>query len=96
MRLGDEVPRDLERLVMALLAKDPADRPADATDLRARLESCVGLGAWTQNSARKWWTAHGPALIARRTAPPPAPGEGQSTLAVDLVRRGASRVESAR
>ncbi len=96
VRLGDEVPRDLERLVLELLSKDPAARPPDATELRARLEACAELGTWTQNSARMWWAAHGPGLVARRTAPPVAPKRGQSTLAVDLVRRGASRVESAR
>ncbi|WP_306335050.1 protein kinase, partial [Streptomyces sp. KL118A] len=38
-----EVTRPVERLVLDLLAKDPADRPADAATALARLESATGL-----------------------------------------------------
>lgn len=35
--LRDDVPPDLERLVLELLAKEPSDRPADAVTVRTRL-----------------------------------------------------------
>ncbi|MYY87590.1 MULTISPECIES: protein kinase [unclassified Streptomyces] len=37
-----EVPRPVERLILDLLAKDPADRPADAATTLARLLSATG------------------------------------------------------
>ncbi|MFO0598154.1 MAG: serine/threonine-protein kinase [Myxococcaceae bacterium] len=42
--LRAELPRSIERLVEELLAKDPADRPASALDVRARLEAIKSSG----------------------------------------------------
>ncbi len=84
-RLGDPVPEDLERLVLECLHKDPRQRPQDAAELRARLEACEGLGRWTQRSAEKWWTVHGPALEAKRHEH--AAPEAARKVAVDLVSR---------
>jgi serine/threonine protein kinase len=46
-KLRRDIPRGLNRLVLDLLAKDPADRPADAETVRAR------LGAVTQQMKRR-------------------------------------------
>ncbi len=95
-RLGDEVPADLERLILQCLSKSPSDRPASAIDLRTQLEACEGVGRWSQRRAAMWWDAHGQSLTERRTAPPDlVPRASQNTVAVDLVRRGRARVESA-
>jgi serine/threonine protein kinase len=40
--LWPEMPARLEQLILATLAKNPADRPADAGELLARLERAVG------------------------------------------------------
>jgi serine/threonine-protein kinase len=40
-RLGRTIPRDLERLILACLAKDPGDRPQTATDLDRQLAGCA-------------------------------------------------------
>jgi serine/threonine-protein kinase len=52
------IPRDLDDLVMACLAKDPADRPQSPRELSLRLAEIEGPDAWTQERAGKWWEAH--------------------------------------
>jgi serine/threonine-protein kinase len=60
------VPADLEALILDCLAKDPAERPAGAHELRRRLEGCEDFGGWTGEDARSWWQEKGEALA---TAP---------------------------
>ena len=56
-----QIPAGLEALILACLAKDPADRPQTADAVRARLDT-VGLEQpWTAARARAWWDAHRPA-----------------------------------
>jgi eukaryotic-like serine/threonine-protein kinase len=57
-RLGRALPADLERLVLACLAKRPEDRPATAHVFRERLRACTGAGAWSNARAAAWWAAH--------------------------------------
>jgi len=55
-----EIPPELDAVVLACLAKDPADRPGNADDLRARLAQ-LGLGErWTRDRAQRWWETHNP------------------------------------
>jgi serine/threonine-protein kinase len=63
-----ELPIDpeLERIVLACLAKDPDDRPASAAILSQQLEECARTaGAWTNDSAMQWWRMHAPEAGAR-------------------------------
>jgi serine/threonine protein kinase len=53
---GIAVPPELERLVLACLAKRPADRPESAAALGAALAQC-DVGAWTREDATAWWSA---------------------------------------
>jgi serine/threonine protein kinase len=67
-RLGRPVDAYLEEVVLACLAKHPAERPADAGVLLRRLEAWPGE-AWTQDRAREWWLSRGaPIVEARRAA----------------------------
>ncbi len=63
LRLGREDLRDVEAVIMACLAKDPQDRPADALHL-LRLLGEVNVPAdqqWSQGFARRWWQEYGEA-----------------------------------
>jgi serine/threonine-protein kinase len=57
-RLGAPVAPDLEALLLACLAKDPADRPASALALRERLGACASAGRWSNARASQWWALH--------------------------------------
>jgi serine/threonine-protein kinase len=54
------VPADLEEIVLACLAKDPADRPQTADELANRLASVRMLEEWTPPRAREWWDENRP------------------------------------
>ena len=83
-RLGHRVHRELEDLVMQLLAKDPAARPADAKAVLDRL-SAIDLPPWTQEDAREWWGA-----FRDREQHPQSTISFAPTIAVDLERRAPS------
>ena len=53
---------DLEAIVMACLAKEPADRPQGAAVMSEMLAQCQDYGAWTQDQAQKWWADNRGAL----------------------------------
>ena len=65
-RLGRPVPPALEALILACLAKDPANRPACATAMAQALDGCAGESVWCDADARDWWSSR------RRTRPVPA------------------------
>jgi eukaryotic-like serine/threonine-protein kinase len=58
--LRPTVPRDLATLVMRCLAKEPADRPADANEILAQLSSTAA----TQPGTRRWPIAATVAALA--------------------------------
>jgi eukaryotic-like serine/threonine-protein kinase len=57
-RTDRPIPPGLERVIMACLAKNPADRPQTAAELSRRLAEVPCSDLWTENRAREWWTAH--------------------------------------
>src|SRR6476660_6570376 len=60
------IPASLDRTIMSCLAKQPADRPADADVLASLLEHCEGAGSWTGEDSKHWWHAN----VAEGSAPP--------------------------
>jgi serine/threonine-protein kinase len=58
VRLNAPVESDLEKVLMACLAKRPEDRPASAHALRELLRSCAAARRWTAIRAAQWWQAH--------------------------------------
>jgi serine/threonine protein kinase len=57
-RTGRPIPAGLDELVLACLAKDPADRPQTARELSRRLGQLAEAEGWSQERARDWWLAH--------------------------------------
>jgi serine/threonine-protein kinase len=60
------IPAELERSVLACLAKDPAKRPATADALADALTAVQIADPWTPQRAREWWDTNLP-------VPRPAP-----------------------
>jgi serine/threonine-protein kinase len=59
-RTARPIPPALDRLVLACLAKDPAERPQSARDLSRLLAEVELPGPWTEDRARAWWLEHHP------------------------------------
>jgi serine/threonine-protein kinase len=57
------IPRGLDELVLACLAKDPAARPQSARELSLRLAAIEGADPWTEEQASAWWATHHPASV---------------------------------
>jgi serine/threonine-protein kinase len=54
------IPLSLDRIVLACLAKNPADRPQSARELSSRLADADVADAWTESRCREWWEKHQP------------------------------------
>jgi eukaryotic-like serine/threonine-protein kinase len=59
------IPAALDELVLACLAKDPAERPQSARTLTRKLDEVPLDGAWNQERAEAWWRQHLPAIVAK-------------------------------
>jgi serine/threonine-protein kinase len=71
------IPRELDDLVMACLAKDPNQRPQRADELWKMTMCCRSCERWDQDAARQWWETHLPELtqplvLAMPLTPSPA------------------------
>jgi tRNA A-37 threonylcarbamoyl transferase component Bud32 len=51
----DNIPRDLERVLLRCLAKDPADRFPNSASLEQALGKCACMGDWDRERAARWW-----------------------------------------
>jgi serine/threonine-protein kinase len=54
------VPRELDAVILASLAKDPDRRPQSADELRGLLEAVPLARPWRLDRARQWWDTHRP------------------------------------
>jgi serine/threonine-protein kinase len=63
----EEIPAELEQLVMRCLEKNPHDRIGSADELWAQL-GAIDLPPWTEERAQRWWELHAPAA-AKQPAP---------------------------
>jgi serine/threonine protein kinase len=68
---------ELEQVIMACLAKSPAERPRNAADMAEILVNCTPRDPWTAADAHRWWDEHHGSSAA-------APGSEAVTQAIDL------------
>ena len=74
------IPPELDALVLACLAKDPAARPASAAILSDALAAIPLPAPWTPARAHAWWIEHVPQLATRPSIHgDPAQEEGDAT-----------------
>ena len=59
------IPPELDAIVLACLAKNPADRPQSAEELKERLNEVPLASPWNQKRAMEWWAVHVPDLVER-------------------------------
>ena len=59
------IPPELDAIVLACLAKNPADRPQTAEELQALLNEVPLEASWNQKRAMGWWSVHVPDLVER-------------------------------
>jgi eukaryotic-like serine/threonine-protein kinase len=57
--LREDVPDDIQAVVLRCLEKAPAQRFQDATSLAQALQQCQCANQWTQAEAAAWWRDHG-------------------------------------
>jgi hypothetical protein len=55
-----EIPPELDRAILACLAKSPDDRPASADVLASMLAAIETRAVWATPRAREWWDQHRP------------------------------------
>jgi len=81
LRLGRQVSAKLEAVVMSCLSKDPAGRPARATELRQELDRCDMTDAWSQEKAEAWWDQMKNEIVSETTASAASSSEVSDTVA---------------
>ncbi|QDV58318.1 serine/threonine protein kinase [Rosistilla oblonga] len=57
--LVDDVPADLEEIVLRCLQKDRNNRFADVQELGDAIRQCSAGDLWDRNQAKRWWKSNG-------------------------------------
>jgi len=89
-RSPEPVSPQLESLILACLAKNPAHRPGSMADFIAGLEQCPKAHDWNVDRRRDWWSRHVTETGDARdngAAPTRNPTAVEATLRIDLSSR---------
>jgi eukaryotic-like serine/threonine-protein kinase len=78
------IPSELDAVVLACLAKNPADRPQTAEQLKELLDQIPLEAPWDQRRAMAWWSVHVPDLVERACE---ACGQGEPACTPAPLRR---------
>jgi len=68
-----DVPPELDRILLACLAKKPENRPSDVRSLADRLAQVPLGSAWSSERAEEWWERHLPAAAPATPLREPTP-----------------------
>ena len=60
------IPVELETLILSCLEKEPARRPASASELEALLQAIPLATPWTRERAEQWWAENAPRMSSTR------------------------------
>ncbi|GGP17179.1 hypothetical protein GCM10012278_83970 [Nonomuraea glycinis] len=80
-----DVPRGLDELILAMLEKQPEDRPATAAEVHERLMTSAAVTSGVRAGRRCLWSGSH-AVATRRTYSPGSPFR-PATTSVSLTRR---------
>ncbi len=58
-RFRDDIPADVEAIIMKCLEKSADRRYQDVLELQRDLKACKEFGAWDRSAAKNWWESHG-------------------------------------
>ena len=67
-RIQTAIPEAFEKVILACLEKDPADRPQSASQLGALLVESLPDADWTPEKAEAWWRLHLPRTVEQPAA----------------------------
>ena len=59
-RTENDVPEELDRVILKCLEKDPAQRFQTAMELADALSACARPQDWSREHAESWWKLHYP------------------------------------
>lgn len=97
-QVRDDIPNDLEKIVLRCLEKNPEHRFQDAESLARALLACQGAGGWSAEQAEIWWQANEPLAAAdtdEKVTMRPGPDSADLTRAeTHSPTLGASEVEA--
>ena len=81
-RTSQQIPPELDAILLQSLSKDPNDRPQTMQDLAEGLKRVPLANPWTEERARRWWLENG----SRREAAPPLVESTPPAVAIAGVR----------